>query len=51
VRRLVVLGLAALAAAALTAGIAHAALWLNFSTFFQRDPSHPFRVKRVRAAG
>lgn len=47
VRRLVVLGLAALAAAALTAGVAQAALWLNFS----RASAEPGEVVFVRTAG
>lgn len=47
VRRLVVLGLAALAAAALTAGIAQAALWLNFS----KASAEPGGIVYVRTAG
>jgi hypothetical protein len=47
VRRLVVLGLAALAVAAVTAGIAHAALWLNFS----RASAEPGGIVYVRTAG
>jgi hypothetical protein len=47
VRRLVVLGLAALAVAALTAGIAQAALWLNFS----RASAEPGGTVFVRTAG
>ena len=47
VRRLLALGLAALAVAALTAGIAQAALWLNFS----RASAAPGEVVFVRTAG
>ncbi len=47
VRRLLVLGLAALVVAALTAGIANAALWLNFS----KASAEPGEVVFVRTAG
>ena len=47
VRRLLALGLAALIGAALTAGIARAALWLNFS----RASAAPGEVVFVRTAG
>ena len=46
-RRLLVLGLAALAIVALTAGIAQAALWLNFS----KASAEPGEVVFVRTAG
>jgi len=47
VRRLLALGLAALDGAALTAGIAQAALWLNFS----RTSAEPGGTVFVRTAG
>ena len=46
-RRLVLIGLAALAAAALTAGIAQAALWLNFS----KTSAEPGQIVFVRTTG
>ncbi len=47
VRRLVIVGIATLAVAALAAGISHAALWLNFS----RASAEPGDFVYVRTAG